>query len=164
MCSIAQPIKYSFTSAQARFHTPVVCDYDLQCTDLTASALYGGAVNQINSAIATAIAGKQDSVRWEAGVLSGQSTGPNVSGANYQSLLGSAVYVTTHPITFTTGRFTQDPLVFIMQNGGNTGGHSSIVRMWVGAVTTAGCDIVISDNSSSGNVNIAWFAVQADTL
>ena len=42
------------------FTTPVVCNFDLQCADLTANSIYGGAVAQINSAIATSIVGKQD--------------------------------------------------------------------------------------------------------
>ena len=37
------------------FGTPVTCQFDLTCGDLTASAIYGGAINQINTAINNAI-------------------------------------------------------------------------------------------------------------
>ena len=48
------------TNALTTFTIPAVCNFDLQCADLTANSLYGGAIVQINSAIASATAGKQD--------------------------------------------------------------------------------------------------------
>ena len=47
-------------NALTTFTTPVVVNFDLQCADLTANSIYGGAATQINSAIASAITGKQD--------------------------------------------------------------------------------------------------------
>ena len=44
------------TNALTTFTTPVTCQFDLQCPDLIANAIYGGAAVQINSAISTATA------------------------------------------------------------------------------------------------------------
>jgi cyclophilin family peptidyl-prolyl cis-trans isomerase len=64
-------IKYAISSQLATFNTPVTCQYDLQCGDLTANAIYGGAAvqiqNQINAAITSPfwVAGKVDGVTLE---------------------------------------------------------------------------------------------------
>lgn len=44
--------KHSLTDTAVTFGTPVTCQYDLQCGDLTANAIYGGAIFQIQNAIA----------------------------------------------------------------------------------------------------------------
>ena len=64
--------KHSLTDTAVTFGTPVTCQYDLQCGDLTANAIYGGAAvkiqNQINAAITTSsfwVAGKVDGTTLE---------------------------------------------------------------------------------------------------
>ena len=54
--------KHSLTNTSVTFGTPVTCQSDLQCVDLTANALLGGAVTQIQGEIDTRIAGKQDAL------------------------------------------------------------------------------------------------------
>ena len=46
----------TFSNALSTFATPVVCNFDLECQDLTAATIYGGAATQITSAISTATA------------------------------------------------------------------------------------------------------------
>ena len=45
-----------FSNTSSSFSTPVVCQYDLQCADLTANSIYGGAAAQIQTIVDTAIA------------------------------------------------------------------------------------------------------------
>ena len=47
--------RHKLLNNSVNFGTPVVCQYDLQCGDLTASAIYGGAATQITNAINNAI-------------------------------------------------------------------------------------------------------------
>ena len=142
-------ITHSISSTQATFNTPVVCQFDLQCGDLTANAIYGGAVTQINSAIAAA------APLWDAGELTNQNTGTN----NQNFITSQQRYMTTHPVTFATA-FTQPPIV-IPNMRGNATGHATIDRIWVeGGVTTTGCNIVVADRSGSGGVHLTWYAIQ----
>jgi hypothetical protein len=43
--------RHTITNSSVIFGTPVTCQYDLKCSTLDADAIYGGAVNQINTAI-----------------------------------------------------------------------------------------------------------------
>ena len=43
------------TNALTTFTTPVTCNFDLQCADLTANSIYGGAAAQIQTIVDTAI-------------------------------------------------------------------------------------------------------------
>ena len=128
--------KHSLTGTAVTFGTPVTCQYDLQCGDLTANAIYGGAVTQINNAIANAIP------KLDYGSISNVTTGGT----------------TTHAVTFNSA-FSQPPLVFPNMMG-NAAGHNSIDRIWIqDGVTTSGCNIVVRDASSSSNVTLTWFAI-----
>ena len=123
--------------------------FDIQCGDLTCTTLYGGAVTQINNAIAAAVP------LWDAGKLTGQSVG--TSNTNYTT--NQSRNITEHPVSFTTA-FTSPPLVFPSMEG-NGAGHASIDRIWVKeGVTTTGCTIVVAERSSSNNVTLTWYAIQ----
>ena len=55
--------RHKLLNNSVNFGTPVVCQYDLQCGDLTASAIYGGAINQINTAINNAVSTLQNTLQ-----------------------------------------------------------------------------------------------------
>ena len=141
---------HKLTDSIARFGTPVQCDYDLTVDGtVTCSALYGGAATQIDNAIAAAVP------LWDAGKLTGQSTGTQT--ANY--ITNQSRNLTKHPVSFATA-FTSPPLVFASMEGNNAG-HASIDRIWVeDGVTTTGCTIIVAERSGSGAVTLTWYALQ----
>ena len=47
--------KYRLTDTSVTFGTPVTCHFDLQCVDLTANSIYGGAVTQITNQLNAAL-------------------------------------------------------------------------------------------------------------
>ena len=127
--------------------THVQCDqltaqYDINCGDLTAAALYGGAIAQIQAAINSAIAALPK-------VASG-----TVYVAN--TVLGSFVVL----VPFPTGTFTAAPNVVVNQSGGNVAGHASIRRIWAINVSTTQFTLVVEDTATSGGVDVSWIAVQ----
>jgi len=55
--------KHRLLNNSVNFGTNVICQFDLQCGNLTASAIYGGAINQINTAINNAVSTKQNTLQ-----------------------------------------------------------------------------------------------------
>ena len=53
---------HNLTDTSVTFGTPVTCQYDLSCSTLTASSIYGGASTQIMNAINSAVSTKQDTI------------------------------------------------------------------------------------------------------
>ena len=58
--------KHSLTDNEVTFGTPVICQYDLTCGDLTANALYGSAAVQIQNNIDNSIAAATSYARFSA--------------------------------------------------------------------------------------------------
>ena len=128
--------------------THVQCDqltaqYDINCGDLTAAALYGGAISQIQAAINSAIAALPK-------VASGTTS---IGNTNYGTTYAQAV-------SFPTGFFTAAPDVVVNQSGGNVSGHASIRRIWAITVSSTGFTLVVEDTQSSGGIDVSWIAVQ----
>ena len=55
--------RHKLLNNSVTFGTPVICQFDLQCGNLTASALYGGAATQIQNLINTAVSTKQNTLQ-----------------------------------------------------------------------------------------------------
>ena len=66
---------------------------------------------------------------------------------------------TIHNITFTR-TFTSPPRMYVGQSGANSGGHHTLMRIFVGAVTTSGAEILISETHGSNHVYVEWAAIQ----
>ena len=117
--------------------------FDVNCGDLTAAALYGGAVAQIQAAINSAIAAL-----------------PKVaSGMHYiANTVNGSTYATA--VSFPAGAFTAAPNVVVNQSGGNVSGHASIRRIWAINVSTTQFTLVVEDTQASGGVDVSWIAVQ----
>ena len=121
----------------------LTAQYDINCGDLTAAALYGGAIAQVQAAINSAISALPK-------VASGTLTVANTANAS--------TYATA--VSFPTGTFTAAPNVVVNQSGGNVSGHASIRRIWAINVSSTQFTLVIEDTSSSGGVAVSWIAVQ----
>ena len=117
--------------------------FDINCGDLTATALYGGAISQIQAAINSAIAALPK-------VASGKINVPSTG----QSSIWSGT------VSFPAGTFTAVPNVVASQSGGNATGHASIRRIWTTTVSATQFTLVVEDPSTSANVPVSWIAVQ----
>ena len=113
--------KHSLTDTLVTFGTPVVCQFDLQCVDLTVSTIYGGAVaqitNQINAALPNAF--------YCAGLVS--STGVNLSSTGREGFTVSKASTGVYNITFstTTPRASADyPILLTARDQSNTSNNT----------------------------------------
>ena len=70
-------------------------------------------------------------------------------------------YVTSHTITFTNALNSNSPDIFVYQRDGNTGGHSSIYRMWADNLSTTGFTLIVSDTDSSSSVVVNYIAIES---
>ena len=130
----------SSTHAQC---SQLTTQFDINCGDLTAAALYGGAVSQIQAAINSAIAALPKVASWTYSVP-GTTPGSVWTGA----------------VNFPAGTFTAAPRVVVSQSGGNTSGHTSIVRIWAINVTNTRFTLAVEDTQYSGGLVVSWIAVQ----
>ena len=117
----ASNYRHSLTGTLATFGTPIVCQFDLQCVDLTASTIYGGAVaqitNQINAALPNAF--------YCAGLVS--STGVNLSSTGREGFTVSKASTGVYNITFstTTPRASADyPILLTARDQSNTSNNT----------------------------------------
>ena len=72
-------------------------------------------------------------------------------------------YVTSHSVSFANSFSTNNPDIFVYQRDGNTGGHSSIYRMWADNLSTSGFTLIVSDTSSSSSVVVNYIAIESTT-
>ena len=134
------------------FGTPVVCQFDLQCVDLTASTIYGGAVaqitNQINAALPNAF--------YCAGLVS--ATGSILSTTGSESYTVNKTGTGIYNITFnaTTARASADyPIILTARDqSGSTNGTVDDVNARYRNRSTTGFQVRTrrDDNGSTSGV------------
>jgi len=77
----------------------------------------------------------------------------------YNTSFGN-VNTTIHDITFTKA-FSSPPRMYVGQSSANSGGHHTLMRIFVGAVTTSGAQILIGETGGSNHVYFDWAAIQS---
>ena len=100
-------------------------------------------------------------IGFESGTLTittGTSAG---SYETYASTGLSTKYNTSHTVTFTNAFSTNTPKIFVYQRDGNTGGHSTVYRMWADNASTTGFTLIVSDISGSSSVVVNYIAIES---
>jgi hypothetical protein len=90
--------------------------------------------------------------------LGSQTTGTSASSYTTSVTEGITFYISTHTATY-NHVFDVAPYVWVNQYDGNTGGHSSMQRMWVSDRGTSSATIAVSDLANSSSVKINLLAI-----
>lgn len=98
----------------------------------------------------------------QGGRITGVGTGSTSTVVSSTAYGNDTLSRVQHNITF-GAPFTNPPIV-LPTTEGNTGGHGSILNLWVedGSVTTTGCTLVSQDIAWSQNVILNWLAIDGN--
>ena len=94
----------------------------------------------------------------ETGVAGPLSTGHNNTAYQTYTTPFGPVNTTIHNITFTK-TFSSPPRMYVGQSAANSTGHHTLIRVFVGAVTTSGAQILVSETQGSNAVYVSWAAI-----
>ena len=100
-------------------------------------------------------------IGFESGTLT-ITTGTSAGSYNTYTATGLPTqYVTSDTVTFANAFSTNNPKIFVYQRDGNTGGHSTVYRMWADNLSTSGFTLIVSDVNGSSSVVVNYIAIES---